>query len=159
MEKRRFRINAVVLLTALMFIGTLSQAQYRKHDRRGRGDNQNQGHGRQLGYQNWNDQLELTDEQKGKIEEIKLAASKTSIQRSNKINELEAQLTTLLTGDKIDKAKVNKLIDEIGTLKTDARKERVDVHMKIRDLLTEKQKIIFDQQRSRVNPGRGFYHR
>jgi Spy/CpxP family protein refolding chaperone len=90
----------------------------------------------------------LTDEQKAKIEEIKLASGKESLQRQNKMSELEAQLTTALSQDKVDKNKVNNLIDEIGKLRTDSRKARVADHLKIRELLTEKQKIIFDQHRS-----------
>ena len=57
-------------------------------------------------------------------------------------------MTTLLSEDAINKSKVNSTIDEIGELKTQDRKAMVEDHLKVRELLTEKQKIIFDQHNS-----------
>jgi len=143
MKKRKLRINAVLLLVALIMIGTISNAQRGRHD--GNRNWDGQGKRNHPNYQSMKDQLELSDDQKEKIEEINLAPSKESIQRQNKLRELEAQLTTSLTQEKVDQNKANSLIDEIGKLKTDSRKNRVETHLKIRELLTEKQKIIFDQ--------------
>lgn len=78
-----------------------------------------------------------------------LESGKNEIQRQNQLREKEAQLTTLLTQEKIDKNKVNTLIDALGKLSTESRKDRVSVHLEIRELLSEKQKIIFDQHQSR----------
>ncbi|MDZ7608224.1 MAG: Spy/CpxP family protein refolding chaperone [Cyclobacteriaceae bacterium] len=148
MKNGKLRIIGVALIMATMLMGTISKAQHGRHD----GGNRGGGYGR--GYENHamnrsvNDLLELTEDQKGKIEEIKLASGKKTIQGQNKISELEAQLATSLTQDKVDNTKVNSLIDEIGKLKTENRKDRISAQLKIRELLTEKQKIIFDQHRS-----------
>jgi len=149
MKTIRASMNVAVVFAVLMLMGSYTNAQQGRHygDRPMR-----EGYGRGYEYHamnpNRNDQLDLTDEQKGKIDEIKLATSKKSIQRQNKINELEAQLRTSITQDIVDKNKVNTLIDEIGKLKAENRKDRMDDHLKIRELLTDKQKVIFDQRRS-----------
>lgn len=153
MKKRKLRINVVVFFIAFMLIGEISNAQRGRHYG-GRKD-YGRGYGKHSMHHGLSDQLDLSDEQKEKIEEIKLALSKESIQRQNKLREMEAQLTTSLTQDNVDKSKLNNLIDEIGKLKTESRKDRVEVQLKIRDLLTEKQKIIFDQHKSKRSGKRG----
>ncbi len=152
MKNGKLRMNVAAILVGLMLMGTVSYAQQGRHY----GDRpMHDGYGR--GYEKHSvnpsryDQLELSDEQKSKIDEIKLASGKTSTQRQNKMNELEAQLTTAITQEKVDKTKVNSLIEEIGKLRAENRKDRMDDHLKIRELLTEKQRIIFDQRRSGRN--------
>lgn len=154
MENRKLRMNVAAVITALLLASTISYAQYGRHDGGGRHGN---GYGR--GYENHSmnpprhEQLDLTDEQKGKIDEVKLASAKKLTQSQNKINELEAQLNTTITQDKVDKSKMNVLIEEIGKLRTEIRKERMDDHLEIRELLTDKQKVIFDQYRSTIKHG------
>ncbi len=152
MKNGKLRMNVAAILAALMLMGTVSIAQQGRHS----GDRpMHEGDGRGYVKHSENpsryDQLDLTDDQKAKIDEIKLASGKNSTQRQNKMNELEAQLRTSITQDKVDKTKVNSLIDEIGKLRTENRKDQMDDHLKIRELLTEKQRIIFDQRRSGRN--------
>jgi len=153
MKNSKLKWKVVALLSALVLMGTISNAQNMRHyngpmhDRPMRGD-YGQGYQRHSPNPAMMDQLNLTDDQKSKIDEIKLASGKNSLQRQNKINELEAQLTSAITQDKVDKSKVNSLIDEIGKLRTENRKARMDDHLKIRELLTDNQRIIFDQRRS-----------
>jgi len=148
MKSKEIRFSGIALLVILVLFSLDANAQ-RGGSERGRGSGRHEMtcQTRARNY-NWSDQLDLTDDQKSKIDEIKLTSSKTSIQRRNKINELEAQLTTLLSEDAINKSKVNTTIDEIGELKTEDRKAMVEDHMKVRDLLTVKQRIIFDQHNS-----------
>ena len=141
-------MNVAAAITALVLMSTISYAQYGRHD----GGRMHDGYGRRYENHSVNpprhEQLDLTDEQKGKIDAIKLDTSKKLTQSQNKINELEAQLNTTITQDKVDKNKVNALIEEISKLRTEIRKERMGDHLEIRELLTEKQKVIFDQGRS-----------
>ncbi len=153
MKNGKIRFNLVVFAMMFLLISTISYAQRGRYynDRKGERPN------RSNTQTNFTDQLDLSDEQKEKIDEIKLAASKESLQRQNKIAELEAQLTTALTEDKVDQNKTNKLVEEIGDLNTAARKQRIDTHLKIRNLLTDNQKVIFDQRISRRSFGRSFH--
>jgi len=148
MKNGKLKMNVVALVTALVLMGTIANAQNGRQSRGPMHDGYGRGYERHAMCPVMNDQLNLTEEQKGKIDEIKLATSKKSIQRQNKINELEAQLTTSITQDNVDKNKVNNLIDEIGKLTTESRRERMEDHLKIRELLTENQRIIFDQRRA-----------
>ena len=159
MKGRVFSINGIVLGMFLVFSITAVQAQRGNRDWNRRGDGYGRNYNKSIPNRYWSDQLELTDEQKEKIDEINLASSKEFTQRQNKINELEAQLTTTLTGDNVDKSKADKLIDEIGKLRAENRKERIADHLKIRELLTDKQKLIFDQHRSGRRPYYGRYFR
>ena len=86
----------------------------------------------------------LSDDQKQKIDQLNLTFDKNTLQFHNDIREKQAHLHTLLTQDNADTNQVNKLIDDIGTLRTRIMKERVATDMKIRGLLTDDQKVAFD---------------
>ena len=158
MKNVKLKSIMVVFVATFLLIGTQSIAQ------RGRQGGFNKGYGQGRGYderpkhQRLFDQLDLTDEQKDKIEGLNLESSKEAIQIQNQMREKEAQLTTLLTQENVEKNKVNNLINEIGKLKSESRKDRVDTHLKIKALLTEKQKIIFDQSQSKRAGRRDYMH-
>ncbi len=86
----------------------------------------------------------LTDDQKQKIEQFNLTFDKNTLQTRNQIREKEAHLRTLMTQDNPDQGQIDKLIEDIGSLRTSIRKERVSTDLKIRGLLTDDQKVIFD---------------
>lgn len=56
--------------------------------------------------------------------------------------EKNAHLNTLIT-EGADQSQINQLIDELGDLQTEIRKERISTQLKIRVLLTDEQKIKF----------------
>ena len=87
--------------------------------------------------------LDLSDDQIQKVEEIRLELQKESLPTINKIGEKRAQLKTLIS-ESGDIPKISLLIDEIGQLQISLQKQRVNHHMKIRELLTDDQKIKFD---------------
>lgn len=95
----------------------------------------------------------LTDEQKTKMEGLKLELMKAMKPIKNKIREKEAQLQTLRTEDKPDMNKIFALVDEIGQLKIQARREHEKHIQAIRQMLDEKQRIMFDTNHSR-HPGK-----
>ena len=158
MKNGKLKSIMVVLTATFLLIGTQSIAQRGRQD----GFNKNYGHGRgydeRSKYQRLFDRLDLKDEQKDKIEGLNLESRKEAIQIQNQMREKEAQLTTLLIQENVEKNKVNNLIDEIGKLKSESRKDRVDTHLKIKALLTEKQRIIFDQRQSERAGRRDYMH-
>ena len=114
------------------------------------------GYGRNSGmYRNMGQMMQhheaipnLTDDQKQKIDQLNLTFDKNTMQFHNDIREKEAHLHTLLTQDNADTNQINKLIDDIGSLRTKIRKERVATNLKIRGLLTDDQKVAFDMRGS-----------
>ncbi len=88
----------------------------------------------------------LSDDQKTKIEQLNLTFDKNTLQIRNQIREKAAQLRTLVTQDNANQDQINKLIDEIGSMRINIMKERVATNLKIRGLLTDDQKVIFDMR-------------
>ena len=93
--------------------------------------------------------LELTEVQKTKMSKIRTANQKVMLNLRNQLNEKQAHLRTISTGDKVDMTKVNKTIEEIGAIKTSIEKNRAATQQKIRKLLTEEQRIKFDLHHSK----------
>jgi Spy/CpxP family protein refolding chaperone len=145
-KKTRMMLTMVMVL---MIMAPYANAQHRNHGEKQRGGD---GFEARPGYQQRGlDMLDLSEDQKTKIEDIRLQFEKNQIQSSNQIREKQAQLRTLLTQDNVDKTKVFGLIDDIGNLRTEGWKARTEAHIKIRSLLTDKQKVQFDQ-----HPGGSF---
>jgi len=86
----------------------------------------------------------LTEEQKEQLKGFHVAAEKTALPIKNQITENEAKLKTLTTSESYDAKAVDKVIDEIGKLKTDLFKLRVSTDQKIRGILTEDQLVFFN---------------
>lgn len=86
----------------------------------------------------------LTESQILQIKELHTSHAKEMMSMHNQIGELHAKLRTLTTEDNVDMDKVNSLIDEIGALQTKIMKENEANRQKIRKLLTEEQRVIFD---------------
>jgi Spy/CpxP family protein refolding chaperone len=89
---------------------------------------------------------DLTDEQKAKLEELKIEHMKIVQPLDNQLAEKQAQLHTLSTAAEVNMSKINSLIEDIGKLRTDIMKEKETHHQAVRKLLTEKQRLIFDSQ-------------
>lgn len=147
------RINLTTVFTLLLVAGLMAAFQAKSQ--------QMNGNGRHNGMQrNMGPMMEhheaipnLTEDQKQKIDQLDLAFDKTTLPYHNDIREKEAHLQTLLTQDNADMNQINKTIDDIGTLRTKIRKERVATDLKIRGLLTDDQKVVFDMR----GRGRGMH--
>ena len=93
--------------------------------------------------------LELTDEQKTKIEALQTPHMKKMIAFRNQLGEKQAQKRTLMSADKPDQKKLNALVDEISKIRADQEKERIGHGIEVKALLTDKQKIKFDMMHQR----------
>ncbi|OGC43530.1 hypothetical protein A2Y85_01880 [candidate division WOR-3 bacterium RBG_13_43_14] len=94
---------------------------------------------------------DLTDEQKEKIETLKVEHMGKMLPLKNEMGEKQARLQTLTTAEKVNMSEVNKLIDNIGALCTKIMKLQAQHRQDVRELLTDKQRLIFDAQ----EPGMG----
>ncbi len=87
---------------------------------------------------------DLTPEQKSKISDLILERDKQLLQAKNMLAEKEARLKTLESSDDVNMKSINKTIDEIGALIIKQMKTKAEYKQKIRQILTEKQRVEFD---------------
>ncbi|MFH0894418.1 MAG: periplasmic heavy metal sensor [Bacteroidota bacterium] len=87
----------------------------------------------------------LTEDQKAKISKLHATHKKEMMLAKAITKEKEAHLKVLMLAETPDMVAINKTIDEIGASKADAMKKKVAFQMEVRKLLTEEQKLAFDQ--------------
>ncbi len=89
----------------------------------------------------------LTPEQKEKIRTIVLGGRMEQIQREADLKIAQIQLKELMMQDKLDRQKIEKQIQQIGTLRTRMEIARVETVMKLRDILTKEQMQALKERR------------
>lgn len=103
--------------------------------------------------------LGLSDDQNTKMEAIHQDNKKLSLPINLQIEEKEAHLKTLRFADKTDINAINATVEEIGKLKIEREKIREAEFQDIRKVLTEEQRVKFDEMMSKFNPnGMGHHH-
>jgi Spy/CpxP family protein refolding chaperone len=88
--------------------------------------------------------LNLSDEQKSKIEDLRLNFEKEKLPLQSKIRELKTNLKLELTKDNYDEKKVDQTLDQIEALRKEMYKKRISHMRGVRNLLTDEQKKKFD---------------
>ena len=140
---KHMKLRAPILGLVILF-GLQANAQPGS-DFRGRGQ-RGEGYGRGEMARNKHNLPDLTEEQQSSIRQIHLDFQKQTLQMNNQIREKEAQLRTQMTNEKVNQGQIDKLVEEIGALNTSVAKARTATHMKVRAVLTEDQRILFDQR-------------
>ena len=124
-----------------------------------RGERQLRRHlddGERLGHHGKVMQLpDLTEQQKEQLKKIRTANMKEILPIRNTVAEKKAHLRSLQSAEKAEMNKINSTIDEISTLKTKIAKLRAENHQKVREILTDDQRIIFDSKPK----GKSAHHR
>lgn len=87
---------------------------------------------------------DLTEDQKEQIKEMRTMHMKEIMPLKNELNEKEAHLQTISTGDNVDLNKVYATIDEIAEIKVNTAKKRAAFKQEVRKVLTEDQRVFFD---------------
>lgn len=105
---------------------------------------------------------DLTPEQEKQISELRTMQMKEMNDYRSDLSIKQAELHKLQTADKVEMDKINAKIDEIGKIKTEMAKKRAAHIQKVRILLTDEQKVIFDSRHGKPGPGmrmgRGRFH-
>jgi Spy/CpxP family protein refolding chaperone len=99
----------------------------------------------------------LDDKQREEIKKIRTEQLKARTQSRNLLREKRAKLEVLQTADKPDMKEINKLIDEIAAIQAQEMKAQAANRQKIRSLLTDEQRAIFDargENRKNMRPER-----
>ncbi|TKG90151.1 periplasmic heavy metal sensor [Puteibacter caeruleilacunae] len=151
MMKRRFAYVIAVLVVCLISGSAIAQPQKGERFNKERAGKM-QMHKQQA---KKHMMLNLTDEQKEQMKEIRMTGVKESKPVRDKLRELNARKKTLMTAENADMKAINNLLDKEGELKTELAKLQAKNVQKIRSLLTEEQRMKFD---ARVGKGhkRGF---
>ncbi len=141
-------VKSVVLVFLMLSFGSILNAQTPTPPPAPRGP----------GSLHWMDFIpELTTQQRESITKLHTAMLKEILPLQNLIAEKEAHLRTLTTAEKTDQKAIDKTIDEISDLRSQIQKKRMKFWMDSRQLLTEDQRVVFDQQRlNHRKNGQGF---
>lgn len=145
----------IILLIAASFVFTSSA--YAQHDRMQPGD---RGEQHIMGEEHIKRMPmipDLTEQQKTQIEKLRTEHLKVMVPLKNQLAEKETRLHTISTVENVDMSMVNKLIEEIGAIKTQMMKERAVLRQKIRKLLTESQRLFLDAHPSPRPGSHGYY--
>ena len=86
----------------------------------------------------------LDDKQREEIRKIRMEQDKERMQSRNLLKEKRAKLEVLQTADKPDMKEINKVIDEIASIQAQTMKAQAASRQKIRSLLTDEQRVLFD---------------
>ena len=86
----------------------------------------------------------LTEQQQSQIKTLRIAHMKKNMQLKNQIDVKKAELKVLQTADKPELNIINKKIDEKAALQTQMEKEKAAFKQKVRALLNDEQKVMFD---------------
>jgi len=121
-----------------------------------------QGYGRGYGRMNGagngyfcNNLPNLTEEQKTKLDAMRTEHWKSVQNDRNLIAEKAAHLRTLRTADNVDMKAINKTIDEMNVIRTQMQKSREKHIQDVRSILTDEQRVYFDNFQSRRGQGFG----
>ena len=90
----------------------------------------------------------LDDKQREEIGKIRTEQVKERTQTRNLLKEKRAKLEVLQTADKPDMKEINKVIEEIASIRAQEMKAMAANRQKIRGLLTEEQRVYFDAHRT-----------
>ncbi|PKP06761.1 MAG: hypothetical protein CVU10_04170 [Bacteroidetes bacterium HGW-Bacteroidetes-5] len=88
----------------------------------------------------------FTQEQRESIKALRFELEKEMVQVQNQLGEKKAQLKTLQQVDKPDMKAINSKIDEITSLQNKMMKAKAANTAKIRSLLTDEQRLMFDKR-------------
>ena len=142
----RIKTNVfLVAVTAFLFFGTQAYSQDCGGVKQGKGN----GGGVE------NKIPDLTDKQKEEIKKIDLVFKKQSLPITNELHEKRAHLNTLKTTDPIDQKAIDAQIEAIGKLRTDLAKLQADKKIKVRNTLTDEQKVYFDSHAGQKHKSQG----
>jgi Spy/CpxP family protein refolding chaperone len=89
--------------------------------------------------------LDLTDAQQQQIEKIRLEHLKEMESIRSELQKLRSEYRLLLVADSYDRNKIKQKLAEISSVREKQELERADHFAEIRKMLTDEQKVKFDQ--------------
>lgn len=99
----------------------------------------------------------FTEEQQEKLKELRLESTKEIQPLHNELNELRAKQRTLTTAEKADMKAIDNNIEKMADVQAQIQKVRAKEHQEIRAMLSDEQRIKFDERKNRRD--RDFYRK
>ena len=130
--KKIIVFNLIVLFLATAFMSTLMAQPIDKRGMHKAGRLQ--------------DRLNLTDEQKAKMADLRLAHQKKMLPFRSELQSKRMEIQLLKTTDAPDEKKIEKAVDEMGKIRTEMHKARIQHQLEVRKMLTPEQQKIYDSQ-------------
>ena len=87
--------------------------------------------------------LDLSDDQKAQMKEIRLAHLKETKDLRNELEVIRLKQKHLMTAEKIDKNSIMENVDRSSDIQNQLAKKQIDNKMEIREILTEDQLVLF----------------
>ena len=96
------------------------------------------------------DDIGLTEDQVAKIEKLGEMHHESLIKRNADIKVLELKFNSYLKEEKVNRAKLEKMIREIAILRTDLQVEQINHLLDLRELLTTEQLAKIDELKKKM---------
>ena len=144
----------LVLFAMLLSFNAMSQPEFQGRMKHQKGEMLHQQRGGEEGKMMKAEKLGLSDEQKERAKEIHLASAKAVKPLLDQLRELKAHHQTLVTAESANLKAINKSIDEISSVEAKIAKEKAKFHQEFRSILTEEQRMKFDQMKPMGFQGR-----
>ena len=87
---------------------------------------------------------DLTDAQKTQLKDMRTANMKEMLPLRNELQEKQAHLKTVSTGDNVNMNEVNKTLEDISAIKLKMAKNKFANRQAVRKILTDDQRVFFD---------------
>ncbi|MCD4773265.1 MAG: Spy/CpxP family protein refolding chaperone [Bacteroidales bacterium] len=153
MKTNKMKTNKLaMLLFVMIFTGMSINSMAQRGNMRG----QNFQKGQRMNLQNeWMCPIpDLTEDQKAKIKTLRLKNQKEMTKKRNLMREKQARLITLQSEDNLNMKNINNTIDQIANMRAEMMKSRIANQQEVRNLLTDDQKVFFDNWQNKGNKGR-----
>ena len=149
-EMRKTKMKTAYLVLTFLLIGLSSGIYAQRGMGPGNCKVNNQLNGQGSFCQNIPD---LTDEQSSQIEKLRIAHLKSMQKYRLEMSKKSIELQELRLAENMDMQAVNKVIDEKGIISNKKQKAKVSHQNDVRNLLTEEQKVNFDQTNRGMGQG------
>ncbi len=87
----------------------------------------------------------FTEAQQERMQEIRSGFDEERVELVNRIKVMHLEMRDLMTGDNPDFGKLERMIDDISGERAEMMKIRIRQHVAVRKILTDDQKVLFDQ--------------
>ena len=164
MNKRRFKTLAIATLSAIALAASIAVAQTVTTDQ-GAQQGQHMGrHGGRGGHKGWGGmrngggffrQLNLTEDQKAKMKQIRESFAQTNKPLRDQVRAKRQELRQASEGGTFNEALATQKLTEIAPLEAKLMAEQHKLHQEMLSVLTAEQKAQLEQSRAQFKARRG----
>ena len=101
------------------------------------------------------EKLNLTEEQRKTMQEMRLNHKKELIPIQAKLKEKQLDLKAEMMADEPNQSKINAIVDDLAKLRAEVQKKKIAHRLAIRNILTDEQRKIWDANKH-MRKARGF---